>query len=177
MQAHLNACLLHLCRAFDQNQSALHLKSWLLTIKDNLALFDEPKFCERLKDNQFVDTLAKDPRRPDVATLDRDIESCSIEDPLVRNLNTYRGSLIAHKSARNVVNQKNIGDQHPLKYDDIETLLKRSDEILNRYSGLFSAHFYSTSIVGREDYRYIVECVEKAVEQVRSQGVSQNTSR
>src|SRR5215216_2882974 len=41
INAHLDACMYRLCRIYDQGNKALHLHSWLLTIKENLDLFDE----------------------------------------------------------------------------------------------------------------------------------------
>lgn len=168
LQAHLNACIHVLCRVYDQNlKAALHLRSWLATIKENLHLFDEDQFRERLKDNPFVDSLAQSPRKPDSALLDQDIRSCSVEDPLVKTLTIHRGSRIVHKSARNVVAERDIGDEHPLTFGDVDGLLERAITILNRYSGLFAANSYSTQVVGHDDYEYIFKCVEEKVMESR----------
>ena len=44
LQAHLNSCVYALFRAYDQDTRALHLRSWLTTIQENLYLFDEESF-------------------------------------------------------------------------------------------------------------------------------------
>ena len=69
LQAHLNSSIYALFRAYDQNTSSLHLRSWLYTIRANLHLFDETGFRERLKDNPYVASLAQDSRKPDEAVL------------------------------------------------------------------------------------------------------------
>src|SRR6266513_4765891 len=97
LQAHLNSSVYALFRAYDQDTKSLHLRSWLTTIQANLHLFDEAAFRERLKDNPYVASLAKDSRKPDAEVLARDISSCSSSDPVVKRLVTYRGSRIAHR--------------------------------------------------------------------------------
>ena len=169
LQAHLNACIHLLCRVYDQNPKALHLRSWLLTIRENLNLFDEEEFRERLKDNPYVDSLAKDPRKPDHTILERDLLLCSTDDPLVKTLQIHRGSRIVHRSAKNIVAEREIGDEHPLTYGAVETLLSRATEILNRYSNLFAANTYSTQIIGHDDFKFIIQCVEQKVEADRNE--------
>lgn len=168
LKAHLNLSLLLLSRVYDQNPKSLHLYSWLLTIKDNLKLFREKHFRKRLKNNPFVDSLARSLRKPDEAILKKDIMSCSTADPLVKTLLIHRGSRIAHRSAKNVLSQINIGNKHPLTFGNLETLLKRSITIMNRYSSLFAANTYFTQITGHDDYDYIIESVEACVKKARA---------
>ena len=77
LQAHLNSSVYALFRAYDQDTRALHLRNWLTTIQENMHLFDEECFRERLKDNLYVASLAQDTRKPDDATLVDDIALCS----------------------------------------------------------------------------------------------------
>src|SRR5438270_12687922 len=52
-QAHLNTSVQCLCRVFDQEKSAVHLRCLLETIQCNLQLFEEEEFKERYANNQF----------------------------------------------------------------------------------------------------------------------------
>jgi hypothetical protein len=45
----------------------------------------------------------------------------------------------------------------------VELLLDRAKTIFNRYSYMFSAATYSTSIVGKNDFQFIFSSVESAV--------------
>ena len=152
-----------LCRAYDQNNKSLSLHNLLLTITENMLLFDEANFRERKKGNPFVDSLAQSPRKPDVELLKDDIALCSKKDELVKNLTVHRGSTLAHLNAKNIVKKNNINDKNPLPFADLGILLARAKEILNRYSSLFSASTYSTQIIGHDDFKYIFECVENTV--------------
>lgn len=167
LQSHLNSSVYALFRAYDQDLRALHLRSWLLTIQSNMHLFEEPAFRERLKDNPHVDNLAKDRTLPDAASLAQDISLCSSSDPIVRKLMIYRGSRIAHRNAKSLLNARTLGDADGLTFDDLQMLLDRAKTILNRYSYLFSSAVYSTKVVGRDDYEYIFKCVEEKVEAAR----------
>lgn len=141
LQAHLNSSLYALFRAYDQNKSALHLRSLLLTIKANLYLFDETGFRERLKDNPYVASLAQDSKKPDARMLNDNIDACSQSDPLVKNLIRYRGNHLAHKNANSLITSQEINDNNELMFEDFNLLLERAKTILNKYSYLFSASF------------------------------------
>lgn len=71
-RAHLDATLQRLCKAYDQHKTSLNLRNLLDTVEANLYVFDEAGFRERLKHNPFVESLAKDVRRPDLAELRAD---------------------------------------------------------------------------------------------------------
>ncbi|MBI3771528.1 MAG: hypothetical protein HY272_02335 [Gammaproteobacteria bacterium] len=167
LKSHLNSCLHLLTRVFDQDQRALHLKSWLITIKENISFFDEINFRERLKNNPFIDSLAQDPRRPDDQQLDSDIASCSDSDELVKRLIIHRGNSIAHRNAKNAATGKHVSDNHPLSFEDLEELLNRAITILNRYSDLFEASTYSTQMIGHDDYKRIFKYVDEGVAELR----------
>jgi len=169
LQAHLNSSVYALFRAYDQDTRSLHLRSWVATIQDNLHLFDEESFRERLKDNPYVASLAQESRKPDAAILADDIAACSNSDPIVKRLTVYRSSRIAHRNAKALLTPGDIGEKFGLTFDDIRTLLQRAKTIVNRYCYLFDASIYSTRVVGHDDFEYIFKCVEEKVEEVRRQ--------
>src|SRR5437763_15135400 len=57
-QSLLDAALFRLCRIYDTDPRSNGLFNFLNMIKENLHIFDETNFRERLKDNPFVDNLA-----------------------------------------------------------------------------------------------------------------------
>ena len=168
LQAHANSAITHLCRAFDQNSDALHLFSWLKTIKANLHIFAIPAFKSRLADNPFVNSLASTARNPDPVTLDADILDCSNADGLVKKLTIYRAHYLAHRSADLATGAKTIAQANQLSDAVFETLLLRAITILNRYSGLFAAEIWSTSVIGGNDFDFIFRSVAEAVETSRA---------
>jgi hypothetical protein len=164
LNAHINTCTHMLCRAYDQETKSLHLHSWLLMIRENLHLFDKEEFRRRLRANPFVDSLAQSPRKPNQAILEEDIRLCSPDDSLVKTLIIHRNNHIAHRSAKNIIAERNIYGDHPLTFGDFEMLLARAKTILNRYSSLFTANTYSTQITGHDDYQYIFKCVKEKLQ-------------
>lgn len=167
-KAHVATALQGLARAFDQEKSSLHLLSWLQIIRDSQSIFEVKEFKARLRDNPFVESLADTAKRPDPATLDADIASCSSADPAVKLLVRYRGSRAAHRSKNLALKAQRTAAVPGLTDPDVEALLERARTIFNRYSHLFSAATYSTSVVGRDDYKYIFSSVESAVQRGRS---------
>lgn len=164
LTAHAETAIEHLCRAFDQEQSSLHLLSWLKTIQANLYLFETPEFKRRLAGNAFVDSLAEDIRSPDLAKLKTDIGDCAATDPLVKKLMAHRNNAVAHRSAKRALSNKAPPLDRALSVEDIEALLDRARTVLNRYCQLFSAEAYSVSMIGRDDFKFIFSSVVSAVE-------------
>lgn len=167
LKSHLNTSIHMLTKAYDQHSDALHLLSFLQTIKANPALFSEANFMERKKDNPYVESLAAESRVPELMDLEKDISLCSRENHLVNTLIIHRNSAIAHRNAINTAKAKNVSETHPLLWDDFETLLARAIKVLNKYSRLFEASIYSTRPVGADDFRYIFKRVNSAVEESR----------
>jgi len=163
--AHTFAAVQCLSRVFDQNRRALHLLSWLRTIEVNLHLFERSAFEQRLSGNPFVASLAEHPRVPDASQLAKDIELCSASNREVKLLVRHRNNLGAHLNAESVAS-----GVAPLSIpvDDLEVLLNRAHEIVNRYSSLFAASSYSRQIVGHDDYRFVIKSIKEAVERSRA---------
>jgi len=168
-KSHVATALQCLARAFDQEQSSLHLLSWLQIIRDNLSIFDVIEFKARLRDNLFVESLAESAQRPSIVALGQDIATCSATNPEVNMLVRYRGSRAAHRSKRLALTPRKSSTRE-LTDPIVEVLLDRAKTVFNRYSYMFSAATYSTSIIGKDDYKYIFSSVEAAVNRGRSHG-------
>ena len=164
-KSHVVTALQCLARAFDQEQSALHLLSWLRIIHDNQSIFDVKEFKPRLRDNPFVESLAAFAQSPNPETLEIDVALCAATNPQVNLLVRYRCSQAAHRSKRSLQ-----PGTHDLTDAVVEALLDGAKTIFNRYSYMFAAATYSTSIIGRDDYRFIFSAVEAAVHRGRSHG-------
>lgn len=160
--AQIDAALLRLCRAYDSDGSALSLARLLATIEVNLDIFETPHFKQRLSDNPFVESLAEDDRVPDRAELTRNLKLVSRSDPLVSKLLGWRNNIGAHRNPRETIS-RNSTVTAPLGIDDVKELLERAIHILNTYSRLFRALTYSTSMVGADDYKYVLESIRGAV--------------
>lgn len=168
-RAQFDACVFRLCRAYDQNDAALHLNNWLEIIKQNMKLFDVDEFRIRLEDNPFVESLAMKVKKPDSEQLAKDIKSTSNENPLVEKLTILRNNIFAHRNAKLTRDNRDILEEKPIKTEEIEKLLERGIDILNRYSYLFKALSYSTQIVGHDDYKYVLESIRKDIERFENQ--------
>lgn len=167
LNAHSSTSMQALCRVYDQSADALHLHSWLLTIRKHLHLFDQEAFRLRLKDNPYLESLAQLPRKPDQRVLDEDIKLCLRKDPLVETLVNHRNSHVAHMDATKMLAAHDPYDARPLNSGNFEALLARAKTIFNRYNRLWAANTYDTQIIGHDDYQFIFECVEEKIEENR----------
>ena len=162
-QAHLDASLMRLCKAFDINRSSLNLRTLIWTIKANLYLFEEEGFRERLKGNPFVDSLATTLRVPEPATVERDLDFVSPNNLLVRKLIVWRDKHIAHRDPSPVLNPEELTQRHPLLYTEIDELLREGLRIVNEYSSLFVATTHASGVVGADDYLSILKAVRESL--------------
>ena len=91
----------------------------------------------------------------------------------MKKLTIYRGNRIAHRSARFLLSSLDKDEKYGLTFDELRTLLERAKIILNRYSYLFAASVYSTTVVGHDDFDYIFKSVQEKVEDSRRQWMPQ----
>jgi hypothetical protein len=160
-QSHLDASVFRLCKIYDQHTKTLNLRNLLDTIKANISIFDTQNFRERLKDNPFVKSLSADSRKPDEKQLETDLVYVSEENPLVRNLIIWRNNFFAHRSAKNAITKRNLAEDYPLTIKDVEELLVEGMRLINRYSGLFQASTYSTNMIGRDDFQFVLKSIQE----------------
>ena len=153
--------VLLLCRLYDQSSMSdpLHLHGWLEVVKKNPQLFDDQKFRDRLKGNEHVENLAKS-RVFDAKQLDEDLKNTSRDDPIVKRLYKLRCKVYAHKDKDFVVKGRNLLKETNFKYDEIEKLIARAYEIINRYSMLYSAKTWSEQVYGRDDFLRVLKALK-----------------
>lgn len=154
-----DAQMIRLCRVFDQESKSLNLFNLLETIKENVHLFEEGNFRERLKDNAFVESLAEVDRVPIKSQLDKDIWFSSDQNPLVKKLMIWRNNIVAHKGAKVSLGTDKILADNPLSEQELETLLDESFSIFNRYSSLYRASTWSRKVVGHDDYKSLLKFI------------------
>jgi hypothetical protein len=167
MRGLIDSAVLKLCRVYDQHNTANHLHGWLLTIQANPVLFEEAQFRERLKDNPAVDSLAKHGTVPNRNDLERDLRLTSAKDPDVSVLLGWRGSVVAHSSAKVVKGDTEWTEQNPLTWELIEKLIARAFEIFNRYCLLFNATSYTTMLIGEDDHKNVLKLLRVGVKKLR----------
>jgi len=154
-QAHQRTALACLARAFDQEQSSLHLRSWLISIRDHTHLFGKEAAKQRRPGDPFVQWLPEN-AVPDPVQLQQDSELCSQNDPDVAALIAYRGSVLAHRGAK--LSKQGDAAQFPkLLCEQIERLLSRARDTLNRYNYLFDASYFGMTPLGHDAVERVFE--------------------
>jgi len=143
-QAYLEVALHRLNRIYVGHNDALSLGSWLEAIKNNPQLFVA---------------------LPDPVQLDQDIRSVE-DDPIVKKLVKLRGNIVAHINWNNVAKNLKLGDRFALSFGEIDVLISRASDILNRYSVLFNQESWSTPIVGHDDFQTILKALRGYLERM-----------
>jgi hypothetical protein len=105
-------------------------------------------------------------KKPEENQLKEDIKYVSNDNELVRKLTIWRNNIYAHRQPKNVIKKELIDKKYPLTYKDIEELLAKGITILNRYSSTFCASTYSTTLVGHDDYRFILDSIKEKLSRI-----------
>jgi AbiU2 len=155
----LNATLASLTRVYDMNKQSLGLGAWLNCLKAHPEFFHAKRVTEgdeydanaHLKSLgcEFDDTRA-------VSVDDKDLELLAKTDPLVERLTFWRDRIQAHTDWREVLEP---AGNAPLGHSDVDALIKRAHELLNKYSQAFNRNTWSPRIVGEDDYRGVLNAI------------------
>ncbi len=142
--AHRDASLFRICRLYDQHTSTLNLKNWLVALRDNPQFFSSQSTpCE--------------------TTLATDIDSVSAADQTVNKIVRLRNNAIAHVAIKPIVAQQLKSENCNIPFADVDALVDRARDIVNRYTTLLKGESYSTTIVGHDDFRTVLESVRMSI--------------
>ena len=139
VQAYAEVVMYRLSRVYVSNKMALSLERWLEAIRDNPQLFTDPADANQLR---------------------ADLASVGYRDPVVKKLIGLRGNFIAHINWDNTADGgMKIGHRFAMSGAEIDELISRAKDILNRYSVLFKRTHWSTNMSGNDDFRYLLKAV------------------
>jgi hypothetical protein len=146
-QAFEEVVLYRLGRIYVSQRDALSLVAWLDAIKCNPHLFVTS---------------------PDPVQLGSDVESVGNKDLLVKKLICLRGNFVAHINWEHTAGggMKIKRDNFSLTWDEIDLLIERAADVLNRYSALFNQSLWSMNIAGRDDYKGVLKAVRSELERL-----------
>ena len=151
-QAHKDSVILRLGRLFDPHSKALSLVNLLGTIQYAAT------------SGFHCLTISASPS--DLQTLQADIESASERDPLVCRLIELRYEYLAHRSSR-IVGTGSFAALPRLEQQDIETLMKRALEIVNRCSVLCDRPLTLLGYPGRDDHMRLLKLLRLGLQTSR----------
>lgn len=150
LRAYTEVVLYRLGRVYVNQTGALSLLAWLKAIRNHPHLI----------------LTATDP-----VQLGQDIESVDNKDPLVKKLICLRGNFVAHINWDHTASGgiKIKKESFVLTFDEINRLISRARDILNRYSAVFNQTYWSTDIAGRDDYKFILKAVRSELERLEAE--------
>jgi len=159
IHAHDTMAVLGLCRVYDNTRAAdqrcLTLRRIIATVEANPRVFEQAEFRKRLEQNPHVDYLSQRLPRLERNQVEADIEFCD-KDESVKALVALRNKLIAHADYEySIGKEKDYSKSHPLPYEDIQRLIDRGFEIVNRYSGIYIAKTHSDRLASQQDQDYL----------------------
>ena len=154
LNAHIEATRCSLCKIYDQtDNNNLTLNSWLKEFQKNHCISEFFESNEMDKFNRIP--LVK-------GELEQDIDLVSLKDPLVNILYTrHRNNEVAHISNKLVSRGESFWKTYPLTEENIDELILRSKNIVNKYTAHYNGvHYELLSIYQKDDFNYVVDSVE-----------------
>lgn len=161
LQAHRQTALVYVHRLYDQNADSFNLHRFLLTIRNRPEIFDANAVRKRRAMDPHADRLIKSIGPIDIAQLERDIEFCSDKNPMVKILKTWRDRMTFHKDERELFRDTPFEKDYPLFLGDIDILIDRGFEILNRYSEYFDTTQPSRNPGEWKDMEFVFEVLAR----------------
>ncbi len=155
ISAHWFAALGRLIRVYDPEPKAVSLVNVIDTILESPAL------------SQLRAALAlprtRDAGSPPVADLHAERFHASDKDPLVRKLVAYRGNILAHRNAKNVISKGDLEQRFGMSHLDVQELLERAHALLNTYGQNHFGTTWSPQIVGHDDFVTVLKSVRTSI--------------
>ncbi|HVM61258.1 MAG TPA: hypothetical protein VMV72_10365 [Verrucomicrobiae bacterium] len=163
--AHVSASISHLCRAYDKDKRALHLRFLLEAVRDNPDVFCKKALKERLGRQSGSENLVAHFGDPDSAQIERDIEFLDENASLlVKKLRVWSNNVAAHANREVSLDLESFNEQWALNHKDVEALISEGFRILDRCGGWYKATSYSDLPCSRaeKDHLYVVDALRRA---------------
>ena len=165
IDAHVSATLSHLCRVYDDHSAAVHLLFLLETVRDNPDIFCKTAFKQRLgqieDSNDLVDYFGD----PDKGKVEEYISFCRTTNPnpLVEKLRAWRHNVVAHLNKRVSTDIESFKQQWPLEQNDIQELINKGHEMLEKCAGWYNAQSLSLNLPSpyNNDYKFVFESMRR----------------
>jgi AbiU2 len=164
LRAHCQTALVYVHRLYDQNADSFNLHRFLLTTRNHPEIFETTAVLKRRVKDPNSDALIKNIGPLDHAQLERDIEFCSDKNPKVKILKTWRDRITFHKDERELFRPTPFEKDYPLLFGDIDLLIGRGFEILNRYSEYFDTTKRSRNLREWKDMEFVFEALTNHTE-------------
>jgi hypothetical protein len=170
IQAHLDSAVLRLCRIYDQQSRNVGLRGFLHTIESNQHLFSKEQFSARIQGRPHAESLIEAFAPLEAHQIGADLAYVTrASNPVVDRLIAIRHNYYSHRNAQDVVVDRAVAEAYPHMRHEVGELLTGGIAIVNRYSMVFDANSWSTFIVGRDDYHYLLRAAQEKLDRYHSE--------
>jgi hypothetical protein len=170
IQGHIDSAIFRLCRIYDQKANHLGLRGFLHTIQSTQHLFCKEEFSARMQGREHADNLIANFEPVDMGQLETDMRYVTRDtNPMVDRLIKIRHNYYSHRNAIDVVADRAVSEAYPHMRHEVGQLLQDGIAIVNRYGYLFEANTWSTFILGRDDYHYVLRAAQERLDRHRAE--------
>jgi hypothetical protein len=165
ISAHVSASISHLCRAYDKDKRAVHLRFILEAVQNNPHVFCKKALRERLGKQSGCEDLVTHFGDPDPAQIEKSIDFLDDNASLlVKKLRVWRNNIAAHANREVSLDIESFNKQWALNHEDVEKLIREGFRILDQCGGWYKATSYSSLPCsrGEKDYLFVVDALRRA---------------
>jgi len=158
LDAHRFATLMGINRMLDTDPHHLSLYKFLRFIKDNLSLFSDNNFQDRLQRMGSFNELALRDRSPvSDETIDGDIQK--LHDLPIPNVRRWRNEVLAHIQAVSVLQGVKISTRYPVKMAQIEHAIATMHKMLNFYYLNYQSETWARSQMTKQQPKHVMDAL------------------
>jgi hypothetical protein len=160
IDAHVSASISHLCRAYDRDKRAVHLRLILELVQNNRKIFCREGLRKRLGQQSGVDDLVAHWGDPDEAQIAADLKFLDGRAGIIVNkLRVWRNNVAAHTNRDASLDLETFNKQWALNREDVGKLIGEGFSILNHCGGWYKATSYSSLPCsrGEKDYLHVID--------------------
>jgi hypothetical protein len=164
ISAHVSTSISLLCRAYDSDKRAVHLRSLLEMVRDNPQVFCPDGLRQRLGQQSGSEHLVVEWGEPDAAKIATDLTFLDGRaGVIVKKLKVWRNNVAAHTNRDASLDLEAFNKQWALNREDMEKLIAEGFSILNRCGSWYKATTYSRLPCsrGEKDYLHVIDALSQ----------------
>ena len=159
LTSHMWSTLVHLNNLFGSEKRHLHVRGFLESVDENIAVFSREAFENRLKGldryNEIAETFQGHVTKEMIRNAFKVLERLPVS-----GLRGWRNKILSHIDRDYTRNGISASNKHPVKTKDVQEIIEKLDLMLNRYSLGFDFVAYKRGLAGLpREVEFILDAV------------------
>ncbi len=166
IKAHLDDTVLTLSRILDKHEDSLSIWKFLNFVEQNLKIFSNEAFAQRIRQKQNYDEHWGKPHTPITKEeIREDRQKLSSLENVINNIKGWRDNVFAHLDRDFHLRGKNVSEEYPLQRQQLHKIIDTLTTILNRYSTSYNASTFLAQFPGEDDAQHVINSIRSRIQE------------